>query len=477
LASSVGEAIVGESLAFALAGQLRRGALATWWARGEEAPGRRISCLAVSASRETIAACLIVKDEQERLPAALASVAFCDEAIVVDSGSRDRTLEIARAGGARVVEHPWEGFGRQRNVAIEHARADWILEVDADERITPELARELLTFLADPPAEFAIGALPMREWFLGRLLGPSIKYPRYRTRLFRRGAYRHDESRAVHEGIWPAGPTWVARGDMHHVLADSPREALIDWWSYARLEATHVARPSNPLAFAKASVLRPMAKFAYRVVVDEGWRDGGVGMLKILLDCTSDSLVWLLRIAAREDSLASVRGDGVGAPGSQDASFRDRDSPSAGPSGAGRHFGRGEAHRGPVRLVGIAGGAEGTRAAVAWLARAREAGADVALVTDRPADAELPWLFSVPVRRLTPLSILRALEVVEQARPFDCVLASGASRRIVERLLPKARRGPAGLDSLEGEPAAVVARVTALARPRGVEAAPGASAS
>ncbi|HTD58676.1 MAG TPA: glycosyltransferase family 2 protein [Solirubrobacteraceae bacterium] len=440
------------------------------------------------ASRETIAACLIVRDEQERLPAALASVDFCDETIVVDSGSCDRTLEIARAAGARVVEHPWEGFGRQRNVAIDHAGADWILEVDADERITPELACELLAFLADTPPQVAIGALPMREWFLGRLLGPSIKYPRYRTRLFRRGAYRHDESRAVHEGIWPAGPTWVARGDMHHVLADSPREALVDWCRYARLEATHVARPSNPLAFAKAIVLRPLAKFAYRVVVDAGWRDGVVGMLKIVLDCTSDSLVWLLRLAGREDPKADVRGDGArkGMRGSQDASFQDAAPPGVGPRGVGppgvgpldmgEHFGRGEAHRGPVRLVAIAGGAQSTRAAVAWLARAREAGADVALVTDRPADAEPSWLFAVPVRRLTPLSILRALEVVEQARPFDCVLASGASRRIVEYLIPRTRRGPAGLDSFEGEPAAVVARVTALARPGGAEAAPGVSA-
>jgi hypothetical protein len=433
----------------------------------------------VPAPRETIAACLIVRDEQERLPAALASVGFCDETIVVDSGSHDRTLEIARSAGARVVEHPWAGFGRQRNVAIDHAHADWILEVDADERITPELASELLAFLAAPPPEVAIGALPMREWFLGRLLGPSIKYPRYRTRLFRRGAYRHDEGRAVHEGIWPAGPTWVARGDMHHVLADSPREALVDWWRYARLEATHVARPSNPIAFAKAIVLRPLVKLGYRIVVDEGWRDGGVGMLKIVLDCTSDSLVWLLRLVAREGSLASVPGDdlGDGVPGSQDPSSRDRGSSGVGNSEVGRHFGRGAARRGPVRLVAIAGGTQRTRAAVEWLARAREAGADVALVTDRPADAEAPWLFAVPVGRLTPLSILRALEVVEQARPFDCVLASGASRRIVGRLLPRARRGPAGLDSLEGEPEAVVARVTALARPGGVEAAPGVRAS
>ena len=392
---------------------------------------------------------MIVRDEQKRLPAALESVSFCDELIVVDSGSRDRTVEIARSANARVVEHPWEGFGAQRNVAIDHASADWILEIDADERITPQLARELSGFLADPPPDVAIAVLPMREWFLGRLLGSSIKYPRYRTRLFRRGAYRHNEHRAVHEGIWPAGPTWVATGDMHHVLADSLREAFVDWWRYAKLEATHVQPLAGPLAYARAIVLRPMVKFAYRMVVDGGWRDGAAGALKISLDCGGDALVWLLRLMRREES--SI--------------------PSL--NGIGEHFGRNEPHRGPVRLVAVAAGAEDTRRAVTWLALARQAGADVALVTDTPPNGEERWLFVVPLRRLTPLSVLRALDVVEQARPFDCIVASGGSRRIVERFLPRERRGSAGLESFESVPSTVVSRVTAVARPGGAELALG----
>jgi glycosyltransferase involved in cell wall biosynthesis len=67
-------------------------------------------------ARESVCACIIARDEEERLPEALASVAFCDEVIVVDSGSRDRTIEIAHAAGARVVENPWSGYGAQRNV-------------------------------------------------------------------------------------------------------------------------------------------------------------------------------------------------------------------------------------------------------------------------------------------------------------------------------------------------------------------------
>jgi glycosyltransferase involved in cell wall biosynthesis len=420
----------------------------------------------VSHARETIAACLIVKDEQQRLPAALESVAFCDELVVVDSGSRDRTMEIAGKANARVVEHPWEGFGKQRNVAIDHAGADWILEVDADERITPQLARELLEFLADPPSDVAIAALPMREWFLGRLLGPSIKYPRYRTRLFRRGAYRHDERLAVHEGIWPAGPVWVASSDMHHVLADSPREALVDWWRYASLQATHVQRPAGPLAYARAIVLRPTIKLAYRMFVDGGWRDGAVGTLKILLDCSGDSLVWLLRLSRRDEAPSWS---------SREESEHLGGSPGAGSQGANRHFGRERSHRGPVRLVALAAGAQDARDAVAWLARARRAGADVALVTDTPQNGVRDWLFTVPLQRMRPLALLRALDAVEQARPFDCIVASGRPRLIVERLLPRARRGLASPQSLQSDPATVVSHVTALARPGGAEPAPGVS--
>jgi len=403
----------------------------------------------VVPSRDTIAACLIVRDEQERLPAALRSLAFCDELIVVDSGSRDRTVEIATHAGARVVEHPWEGFGAQRNIAIDHSTADWILEIDADERLTPELARELLGFLDGPPRDMAIGVLPMREWFLGRLLGPSIKYPRYRTRLFRRGVYRHDEDRAVHEGLWPQGPTWVARADMHHVLADSLWEALSDWWRYARLESSLLPRLQGPAIRVRVIVVRPTAKLAYRVIVDRGWRDGTKGMLRILLDCSADVVVGLRRLRrGGEDSRI---------PPSRDK----------------HHFGRAEPHRGPVRLVALVQGATDTRRAVAWLVLAREAGADVALVTDRPTEACEPWLFTVPLERMGAFSVLRALDSVEQARPFDAlVLNHGRALRTVRRL-PQARRGAVRPQRLADEPGVVVSSVTALARPAGPEPAPG----
>ncbi|HEU4462344.1 MAG TPA: glycosyltransferase family 2 protein, partial [Solirubrobacterales bacterium] len=193
---------------------------------------------------ETITACVIARDEEQRLPDCLASLEFCDQVVVVDSGSKDRTRELAAAAGAVVVENPWPGFAAQRNVALDHASGDWVLEIDADERVSAELAIELRAFLAAPPA-VTMGAIPMRDVFLGKPLGPSIRYPRYRHRLFRRGAFRHDEARSVHEGLWPDGPVHPFGGELRHLLASSWGEAVADARAYARLEAAQRQRPSG----------------------------------------------------------------------------------------------------------------------------------------------------------------------------------------------------------------------------------------
>ena len=151
--------------------------------------------------RERLTACLIVQNEQERLPAALDSVAFCDEVIVVDGGSSDRTVEIARSAGATVIENPWPGFATQRNIALDAASGRLgARDRRRRARIAETLRASIQALLEDPAARGGHAVFALRNRFLGGPLGPSAKYPSYRSRLFRRGAYRHDESRAVHEG-------------------------------------------------------------------------------------------------------------------------------------------------------------------------------------------------------------------------------------------------------------------------------------
>jgi hypothetical protein len=388
----------------------------------------------MTTGRATVCVCIIARDEERRLPDALASVAFCEEVVVVDSGSRDRTMELARAAGARVIENAWRGFGAQRNAAIENATADWILEVDADERITPRLRAEIEEFLAAPPRDVEICAVPCRDVFLGGRLGPSAKYPKYRLRLFRRGAYRHDEQLTVHEGLWAFGRTWAFEGDLEHLLAETPREAIEDAVRYARLEAEQLSGPVSPTGYLRGIVGRPVAKFGYRLVVDGGWRDGWRGVAKIALDCAADALVWVF-----------ASGERSGEPTAS-------------------HYSHERVRRGPVRLLAIASGFSGTIRATRWLMGAHAAGADVALVTDCPPGASDGALHVRELRRLTPLRLIRALDAEVQLRGVDALVPCGPRERRLTRLLPPELRAPFGTIDPDTDPAEAERLVRAATR-------------
>ena len=354
---------------------------------------------------ERLAACLIVMNEYDRLSEALASVEFCDEKIVVDGGSTDGTPELAAALGARVVRNPWPGYAGQRNVALDAATSEWILEVDADERVSPDLRAEIESFLASPPASVDMAVMPLRDHFLGKALGPSSKYPMYRNRLFRRAAYRHDERRVVHEGLWPNGEVRVLRGDLVHVLASSWREALADAVRYARLQALHQARP-GPWRLVTHALVRPCAKLSYRTILLGGWRDGPRGVARIAFECLSDSLSWIYAIGSGESRAT-------------DAHVRPR--------------------TGPPHVVGLALTAGGATAAAASLRRAAELGADVALVTRAQAGA-----YDFRVRALSGIGIshlARQLEAESQLRPIDAIVPyDRASSALARFLRPRLRR-------------------------------------
>jgi hypothetical protein len=382
-----------------------------------------------------ISACIIARDEAELIGDCLASVSFCPEIVLIDSGSTDATVEIARTAGAVVIEHPWRGFAAQRNVALDNARGAWVLEIDADERVTAPLRAEIEAFLADPP-DVRLAGLPVREIFLGRPLGPSAKYPKYRHRLVRRGSYRHDESRTVHEGFVPDAPVHPFASDLEHLLAASWREALSDAWRYARLESGQLRARRTPAALARGAVVRPAVKFLYRLTVDGGWRDGGRGVAKIAIDCATDAVVWA-RYA-------------VGAQG-----------PERGDSGVdpAMHYGAWKVRRGPARIVGVAAGHSAAAEAARWLERAAEGGADVSLIAPvARATPGAPAAAGVRVRsleRLGPMRLIRALDAEEQLRTIDAVVPFGRRARALVRVLPRDMRGPLRGVCAELDPGAV----------------------
>lgn len=402
--------------------------------------------------RRRLTACIITKDEEDRLPAALASLAFCDEIVVVDSGSTDRTVELARAAGATVVHNPWPGFAIQRNVAITHATGDWVVEIDADERVTPELAAELRAFLDHPtlPDRFPLLSLPRRNHFLGGWMGDSMKYPSYCRRMFKVGVYDHDEARTVHEEPVPTTPAWAARGDITHELAATWREALRDTWAYAKLDAAQFHPAVSAGALVRGVVLRPLAKALYRLTLDGGWRDGWRGAARIAMDAGTDSAVWVL--AARRVRASGAR------------------------TGTTGHYSEPFPLVSAVRVVGVAGDAEGARRVGAWLADAATAGADPTLLVPRdaspvPLDAAAPPYLADAVRvqpldRTGAVTIGRALDREGQVRPVELVVSDAATARATRFALKLNARGlrPGDLDAPAGP------QVKAVRNPEGAAA-------
>ncbi|OGS98070.1 MAG: glycosyl transferase family 2 [Gallionellales bacterium RIFCSPLOWO2_12_FULL_59_22] len=142
---------------------------------------------------------LIAKNEAANLRACLEAVAWADEIVVVDSGSTDGTLDIAREFTGKVYVHAeWPGFGKQKNRALDYASGDWVLSLDADERVTPELRAEIEAVLASPQASGY--EIPRLSSFCGRFMRHSGWYPDYVLRLFRRGSGRFDDA-PVHEAV------------------------------------------------------------------------------------------------------------------------------------------------------------------------------------------------------------------------------------------------------------------------------------
>ena len=226
----------------------------------------------------TLSLVVIACDEERDLPRCLDSVPFAAERIVVDSGSRDATRERAQERGARVVEQAWLGFGKQKAFAFAQAQSEWILNLDADEALSPELAREIPAALER--AEVAGYELPYRTEFLGRTLRFGGLGGERHLRLFRRAQGRMAE-RALHEGVEVAGRVERLRGAvMHRSYADVAEylQKLDRYTALAAQQRFEAGKRPSPVAPLKV----PWA-FLRRYVLQLGLLDGYAGYVNASL--------------------------------------------------------------------------------------------------------------------------------------------------------------------------------------------------
>ncbi len=223
--------------------------------------------------------CVITRDAAHDLADCLASARLAAEVVVVDSGSRDDTVEIARRSGARVVVHDFEGFGRQKNFAVAQARNDWVLCLDADERVTPQLAASIATALTSPAA--AAYTMARRNRFLGRWLAHGEGYPDWNVRLFDRRRARWSDD-PVHEHVVANGAIGSLDGDLLHQSAESLDAYVAKQNRYTTLQA-QAMHARGERASALRLVVSPLARFLRFYVVKLGFLDGVAGLAHIAI--------------------------------------------------------------------------------------------------------------------------------------------------------------------------------------------------
>ncbi|HXZ84613.1 MAG TPA: glycosyltransferase family 2 protein, partial [Myxococcota bacterium] len=184
--------------------------------------------------RAPVSAVLVTRNAAAQLGACLESAAFADEIVVVDSGSEDATREIAARHGARVVHKDWMGFGRQKQFAVEQARHDWVLCLDADERVSEALAASIAGALAAPVAP--VYRMARRNRFLGKWLAHGEGYPDWSPRLFDRREARWSDD-PVHEKVLFAFTPGTLAGDLLHDSAEDLEAYLAKQNRYTTLAA------------------------------------------------------------------------------------------------------------------------------------------------------------------------------------------------------------------------------------------------
>lgn len=238
---------------------------------------------------------LIAQNAAHQLDACLASASFADEIVLVDSGSTDATLQVAHKHGARVVAKDWLGFGRQKQFAVEQARHDWVLCLEADERVSPELRASIERALAAPVAP--VYRMARCNRFLGRWLRHGEGYPDWSPRLFDRHNARWSDD-PVHEKVLYAVTPGTLEGDLLHDSAEDLGRYLDKQNRYTTLAAEQLYERGRS-AGAFELLASPAVRFLKFYVLRLGFLDGIAGLVHIGIGCMNSYLKYAKLIEMR----------------------------------------------------------------------------------------------------------------------------------------------------------------------------------
>lgn len=254
------------------------------------------------APRQPLSIAIITLNAASQLAACLDSVRFADDIVVVDSGSTDGTQALAASYGARVIEQDWLGFGPQKQFAVDAARHDWVLCLDADERVSPALQASIENALRNPLT--TAFRFPRCNRFLGRYLKHGEGYPDWSLRLFDRRQARWSAD-AVHEKVVTATTVGSLAGDLLHDSAESLASYLTKQNRYTTLAAEMALQAGKRTSFARIA-LSPLVRFIKFYIVRQGFRDGLPGLIHIAIGCFN-SMMKYSKMLERQNSDAALR--------------------------------------------------------------------------------------------------------------------------------------------------------------------------
>ena len=222
-----------------------------------------------------ISATIITFNEQNNIARAIESLRCCDEVVVVDSGSVDRTVEIAEHLGARMIEHPWEGFANQKNAAAREASYDWIFSLDADESVSEALEGEILQLKKTGPERDAY-TMPRLAQYLGRWILHSGWHPDRKVRLYDRRKARW-VGRYVHESVQVDGRVGHLQANLLHYTCDSLSEHMETMNRYTTLAAQQLVAEKVAVGWRQL-LLDPPWTFLRTYILQRGFLDGIEGL-------------------------------------------------------------------------------------------------------------------------------------------------------------------------------------------------------
>lgn len=233
-----------------------------------------------SPARIPISATIITFNEEANIVRAVKSLEFCQEILVVDSGSQDQTVTLAKKHGARVVSNPWRGYGQQKNFAQGLATHEWVLNIDADEEVSPELARELQNSAADSEQNRAniFGfAIPRKTFFLGKWIRHGGWYPNYLVRFAKKSFASWSEPE-LHESLQVKGKIGYTENPLLHYTFRSLEEQVLANVNYAHAGARELNRSGKSPSLGRL-LYKPAGKFFETFLIKRGFMDGLPGFL------------------------------------------------------------------------------------------------------------------------------------------------------------------------------------------------------